>query len=946
VTIGYVEHVVQRSKNRAKSLKVATKQAVLLDSTSGKFEISRMKKIILFATATWFLTLTNCQTSTSRNPSEEGSKASKATEAEANLTKVEAESRFQQVKNPDYALELSLDATRDNFEGQSRISFELTAVPANLFLDFKSGATIKSLKVNDQTVEKPVFALHRILLPAGALHVGANHVEMIYSQNYSHEGRGLHRFQDPEDHRVYLYTQFEAYDAHQMFPCFDQPDMKAKFHLKVTAPESWVVVSTTRELKRKVMGEKTLWTFPETPLISTYLFSVHAGPYHVWHAEAGAIPLRLFARESLARFVVTKDWFTPTQQGLKFYGDYFAYPYPFKKYDQLIVPDFNAGAMENVAAVTFSERAIHRGATSRRDRESLASVILHEMAHMWFGDLVTMKWWDGLWLNESFATFMSALSQDKATEFKESWTTFYTNEKTWAYWQDQLVTTHPINGDVPDTDSAFSNFDGITYGKGASVLKQLNYFLGPDTFRDGVRYYFKTYAYSNTRLENFIGALEYSSKHTSQSSPESTNLSSWSDSWLRKAGLDSVRADFDCENQLITRFELELRGPDHGLSPRAHRTLVALYAKNEAGKIHAYKTAAVEYKGLKTPIAGFVGLSCPDLVYPNLDDQDYVKVKLDGRTLETVRTHLSAVPAAFVRTMIWPNLYEMVRDQELSPQDYLKIAMDGISKESDLKTLEQMIGKIPEVVFYLPESKPTQEAMVQNWVAKIEALEWQALTSAAAGSDWQKTYLASFTGVVETPMGQAHLIDLLEGKEILKGLTLDSDRRWTMIIRLASLLDVGQNKQFDKIMAEQSKRDLSERGVQNSMAAEAARPNLANKKSWFKKIVEQKEIPYSRARTALSIFLPRWQVELRAALADDFYSHLPQVAKEREAEFQTLYIRAFVPALCTVESENKLLEFVKAHPDLPPPMLKGLKVSQQEDARCVAVRNSAKSVQL
>ncbi len=288
-----------------------------------------------------------------------------------------------------------------------------------------------------------------------------------------------------------------------LFPCFDQPDLKAVYSLKADAPADWRVISTAGEEKTEVSGARKTWTFAKTQKLSTYVFSVHAGPYHVWTSSAGAIPLRLFARESLAKYVPAGEWLELTRQGLDFYGAYFDLPYPFKKYDQILVPDFNEGAMENVGAVTFGERYVSRSTQTLEEREETADTILHEMAHMWFGDLVTMKWWNGLWLNESFATYMSALAQSRATRYTRSWQSFFAAEKQWAYETDQRATTHPIEGDVADTGHAFADFDGITYGKGASVLKQLAYLLGEEKFRDGVRLYLKEHAYGNAEEKDF-----------------------------------------------------------------------------------------------------------------------------------------------------------------------------------------------------------------------------------------------------------------------------------------------------------------------------------------------------------------------------------------------------------------------------------------------------------
>jgi aminopeptidase N len=346
-----------------------------------------------------------------------------------------------------------------------------------------------------------------LLLPAAFLIRGPNLIKISFRTKMVTNGMGLHRFVDPADGAIYIHTQFEAFAAHKFMPCFDQPDLKSSLQLQVSAPKSWTLISTTREIRIEPRGDFRLWTFPETPAISTYLFSLHGGPFTVWQDSFQGIPLRLFARPSLAKYVHPGLWFRLTKQGLGFYNKFFSYRYPFQKYDQILAPEFSAGAMENVGAVTFSERFIHRGKLTRENEMSLADVLLHEMAHMWFGDLVTMRWWNDLWLNESFATYMSALTTSEATKYSEAWRDFF-EMKGWAYYQDQLSTTHPIEGHVADTNDAFSSFDGITYAKGASVLKQMSRWLGAETFQKGVQFYMKTFAFKNTSLPDFIESLQ------------------------------------------------------------------------------------------------------------------------------------------------------------------------------------------------------------------------------------------------------------------------------------------------------------------------------------------------------------------------------------------------------------------------------------------------------
>lgn len=852
-------------------------------------------------------------------------------EAEANLTQAEAEARAEALADVTYQLRMELDEKSPVFSGMLHSHFNVTRLGAPLFLDLSSTARIQTMTINGRIVDQPAFSRHRLALPVELLKTGGNDVEIAYSQSYSHDGRGLHRFEDPEDHRVYLYSQFEAYDAHMMFPCFDQPDIKAKFTMTVVAPRLWQVISTTREASRQQRGLQQVWNFPQTAPISAYVFSLHAGPYHKWESRAGAIPLRLFARESLARYVKPEDWFTPTRQGLAFYGQYFDFSYPFHKYDQILAPEFNAGAMENVAAVTFSEHYVKRGSMMREDREHIASVILHEMAHMWFGDLTTMKWWNGLWLNESFATFMSALAMDQATEFKESWVSFH-NEKLLAYYEDQLVTTHPIDGRVADTSAAFTSFDGITYGKGASVLKQLRFYLGKDRFRDGVRDYFKRFAYQNTRLEDFTGSLARAS---------SADLATWSDAWLRQAGVDSLRSEYSCALGRITEFSLYLSGPEGStvISPRAHRTNVAVFAWR-GPKIVNVASSIVTVSGEKTKVTALVGRPCPEFVDLNADDQDYVKVQFDAKSLATVRDHYAQIAAPFTRNVMWPILFQMVRDRQISSAQFLDLLTVNFSKESNLKTLESLIADAAGAIDYLPLTTSAESERRLALAAKVESVILQKLRSAQPDSDEQKAEFRWLVANTLTQLGRDALVDYLSGKEKLNGLTFDQDRQWLMIVRLSSLGD----PRVEPFLAAARKADRSDRGIESALQAEASRPQLDIKRQWWKKIVDNEPMPYSQQRAALRRILPFWQASLREQMAPGYLEAILKLSKSRDVDVAELFAGAFVPLACSESEASKKTEreietFVRDRgSEVEPAILKLLRQELQTNQRCLAIR--------
>lgn len=846
---------------------------------------------------------------------------------ESNLLQTEAEARKRAIGDVHYELSIDLDDRTDEFKGVDRITFTLLEPAKDLFLDFKSGGRIDDVKINGKSASAS-YSQHRIALPE--LTAGTNTVEISYRQSYSHEGRGLHRFVDPEDGQVYLYTQFEAFDAHQMFPCFDQPDLKATMQLTVTAPNTWEVISTTRETERSVQAERTHWMFAETPKISTYLFSLHAGPYTKWESLAGTIPLRLFARQSMAKYIVTDDWFIPTRQGLGFYGGYFDFPYPFKKYDQVIVPEFNAGAMENVAAVTFSERFVHRGPTTRKERENLASVILHEMGHMWFGDLVTMQWWNGTWLNESFATFASEFAMQNATEFADYGASFNSGSKASAYIQDQLVTTHAIDYDVPDTNSAFANFDAITYGKGASVLKELHFLIGDEAFRDGLRLYFKKHAYNNTRLEDFIGALESTSHR---------DLQKWAKAWLETAGLDTIRADYSCREGRVSRFDIKLDPPALEARQRIHAGLVTLM-ENQKNQLVPIKTSRVEYGAETTGVPSFLGRKCPDFVFLNDQDHDYVKTQLDDHSLAQAKDGVYQFETPLARTMVWQSLYGMVRDVKLKPSEFLNLVAKDLPREEDYTTGEQVIRNLPNVIYYLPQSTPAERDEYMHQIHSVEEMLWKRAQASEPGSDWQRLALSKFGEIAQTNVGCDRLLALLTGQIRPKGYVMDMDQRWSFIIHLASQGD----QRVLPILEEQRRLDASDRGVQNAFAAEASMPAIETKMSWLSRTKEKRDLSFTQKRQVLMNVLPPWQDDLREKLGPAFYEDLPKLVKTHDLQFSGLYSKSLLPTTCSNASVQALDEFLKTHAgQMPVPVLKTLRSGADEDRRCVAIRNFGKS---
>jgi aminopeptidase N len=420
------------------------------------------------------------------------------------LSEAEAIARKARVSNISYVLDIDLVSLVDSYQGRVTTNFTLTENDRPLNIDFTGGG-VNGLVVNGEILE-PDYNGYFVTLSPTALVAGRNEVLIEYAHPFDQDGTGLHRFVDPEDDRTYLYSYLWPYYSNRLFPNFDQPNLKATYELTVRAAADWEVVSSTTEDVIVEDADTRVWHFPQSEKFSSYIFSLHAGPYQIWEDMAGDVPIRLMARQSLSEYVAVDEWMAYTKSGLSHYRDYFDIPYPFAKYDQIIVPDFLIGAMENVAAVTFSESYVDRGASNRFNNQRRAGTILHEMAHMWFGDLVTMNWWNGLWLNESFATLMSSIAVSEATEFEDLWHDFYLSENLTAISADNAVSTHPIEVPVVSTNDFFNVFDAITYDKGASVLNQLSHYIGREDFRLGVSNYLKEHSWKNTELDDFLSS--------------------------------------------------------------------------------------------------------------------------------------------------------------------------------------------------------------------------------------------------------------------------------------------------------------------------------------------------------------------------------------------------------------------------------------------------------
>ncbi|WP_404285389.1 aminopeptidase N [Glutamicibacter arilaitensis] len=732
-----------------------------------------------------------------------------------NLTRAEASERAKLINVDSY--EVSLDLTKGDRVFTSRTTVRFTATPgASTFIDAITD-TVRSVILNGTELDPAVVADGvRIQLPELA---AQNTLVIDADARYMNTGEGLHRFVDPVDQEVYLYSQFEVADCRRMFAVFEQPDLKATFQFSVKAPSKWNVVSNAPTPQPVVDGEASRWDFPATQRISCYITALITGPYEVARdslvsADGRTIELGVFARASMMQYLDTEDIVTITRQGFEFYEKNFGVAYPFEKYDQLFVPEFNAGAMENAGAVTFLEEYIFRSRPTHAMVERRAITILHELAHMWFGDLVTMKWWNDLWLNESFAEFMSTLAAAQNTEFTSSWTTFNIMEKNWAYRQDQLPSTHPIVAEINDLEDVEVNFDGITYAKGASVLRQLVAFVGQEEFMAGVREYFKKHAWSNTELPDLLTELE---------SASGRDLSDWGASWLETSGVNTLKADISAdESGRISGFTINQSAIDQFPTLRKHRLAVGFYTLNE-GKLVRVHREELDVAGPSTEVPALVGMQRPDLVLLNDDDLTYTKIRLDELSLATATEHLKDFTESLPRTLVWSAAWDAVRDAETPASAYVQLLLNNIGHEVDSSVIMVLLRQLNTALDFYVASENAKELSVQA----ADRL-WELAQQAEASSDSQLQFAKAFAHRSRTAAQLDQVAGLLDGTVLLPGLTLDTDLRWSLAIALSAGSRMDE-KALDKMLA----NDDTAKGKASWFTARAARPTADAKAEAF-----------------------------------------------------------------------------------------------------------------
>ncbi|MET1087777.1 MAG: aminopeptidase N [Arthrobacter sp.] len=808
-----------------------------------------------------------------------------------NLTRAEASGRAELITVESYDVNLDLTRGGNVFGSTTTVKFTARA-GTSTFIDAITSA-VHSVTLNGRSLDPATVSDGvRIQLPELAEH---NELTVVADALYMNTGEGLHRFVDPVDNEVYLYTQFEVPDSRRMFAVFEQPDLKATFAFTVTAPSHWDVISNSPTPAPEETtpgadgGARSVWSFSPTPRLSSYVTALIAGPYQSVRSEVASsdgriIPLGVFARKSLMQYLDAENIFELTRQGFEFFEAQFGCPYPFGKYDQLFVPEFNAGAMENAGAVTILEGYVFRSKVTGAQIERRAITVLHELAHMWFGDLVTMRWWNDLWLNESFAEYMSHLAAVEATSFTSAWTTFASVEKSWAYRQDQLPTTHPIFAEINDLQDVEVNFDGITYAKGASVLRQLVAWVGPEQFMAGVREYFAKHSWQNTELRDLLVELEKASGR---------DLDVWGRQWLETAGVNTLRPELEVDAEgRLTSFAIVQSAVEEWPTIRPHRLAVGFYNLNDAGKLERVHREELDVDGERTDVPALAGLPRPDLILVNDDDLAYAKVRLDETSLATATAHLKDFSHSLPRTLVWNSAWDAARDGETPARRYVELILANVAAETDSSVILVQLRQLATTLnFYVAEEHRQATA-----VAAADRL-WRLASEVPAGSDAQLQFVKSFALLAGSETQLDKVAGLLDGSLVLDGLTVDQDLRWELVISLV----VGGRRGQEGIDAE-LERDNTASGQNAAAQAKAAIPTPEAKAAAWESIVVKGELSNALQGSAVTGFMRVLDRSLLEPYSEKYFQAVPGIVETRTHALAQQIVVGLYPSLLTTQA--------------------------------------------
>jgi aminopeptidase N len=839
-----------------------------------------------------------------------------------NITRLEASERSAVVTAKSYEIELDLSTRTDNYPSKTTMHFAAREGNST-WVDYIA-PSVTSIELNGEAIDISAHDGFRIHLSGLKTH---NTLVVVGESKYMNTGEGLHRFIDPVDNEIYLYSQFEIADARRVFACFDQPDQKATYQFTITAPAHWKVTSNSpTPAPQQVADGVVKYEFAPTHLMSTYITAIVAGPYHEvrdsYTGKFGTYPLGLFCRKSLAEYLDPADLFEVTKQGFEYFEEAFQVGYPFGKYDQLFVPEFNAGAMENAGCVTHHEDYVFRSKVTRAAYEQRANTVLHELAHMWFGDLVTMKWWDDLWLNESFAEWAAHHASVKATRYTEAWTNFVNQRKAWGYRQDQLPTTHPIVADMVDLDAVEVNFDGITYAKGASALRQLVAWVGEDKFFEGIRAYFQKHAWGNTELPDLLTELEQASGR---------DLKVWTERWLQTAGVNTLRPEVVIEDGVYKSVAVLQEPPvaPEGVEQllRPHRIGVGLYNKTGA-TLDRTEVIEIDVDGPRTEVPQLVGKSAADLMLLNDGDFTFVKIRLDEKSAKTAAEDLGSISDSVSRALIWAAAWDMTRDAEMPTGDYLNMIMGANLLDMGIGVTQQLLLQARSAIeqFGAPEKRACYRDQL------IEAILKQ-LPNAEPSGDHQLAFVRNVIALARTSEHTELLKSWLAGDNAPTGLAIDTDLRWAFVSRLASL-GAFPASAIDEELA----RDNTAGGQRQAASARAALPTAEAKATAWASVVDSDELPNAILDATVGGFAQPDQRELLVPYVEKYFSSLTKIWETRTNEIaQSLTTGLFPSLLASPDILKRADEFLANDKDAGSTRLvKELRDNVARSLRCQA----------
>ena len=820
-----------------------------------------------------------------------------------NISRAEAAERSSHLSVEHYDIHLDVTTGEETFIATSTVRFSCNKPGYDTFID-AVGKRIISATLNGAPVDTSNFDGETVFLKnLQAQNELTIEIEAIYSKS----GEGLQRSVDPADNEVYLYSQGETAFIRNMYPCFDQPDLKATFSISATAPAHWQVISNNPVKSVSDLGAKKKWEFTTTKVMPTYITALVAGPYAFVSDEykgKKTIPMSIYCRKSLFEHLDPEEIFLVTKQGFAYFEEVFGLAYPFEKYDQIAVVDFNWGAMENAGAVTFREDLlVFRSKVTERMYNARANTILHEMAHMWFGDMVTMKWWDDLWLNESFAEWSSYLALVEATRFKNSWAGFNAERKNWAYRQDQLSSTHPIASDMIDIDTVKANFDGITYAKGASVLHQLVAHVGRENFINGLKKYFSKHAFKNTTLQDLLSELEATSGR---------DLTPWVSTWLQTAGVNTLRPVIEMDGDKYRSVSISQEPPlipQGSQELRPHRLAVGLFDLKD-GVLARRKSVELDVSGKLTRVDGLSGEKVADLLLINDNDLSYGKIRFDEKSIATLKSHLSKLNDSLARALCWGAAWDMLRDAEISATDFIEIAIAGLPGEDDITTVTALGNQLISAVEIYASDK-NRDALREKVASTLSNL----LDKAEAGSGHQLQFARTFAALAHSSAQTGRVRELLEGK--LSGLVIDADLRWHLLL---SLVERGAATK-EEVDAERQ-RDNTLTGQLAHERCLAAFPTMEAKESAFNRATEDETITNWSRLSAIQGFARPLHRHLHEAFIDRYFALILDTYNTKSYEVSTSIIDLLYPSYVisqsTLDKTNAWLSGVgkDGHPTL------------------------------